>query len=280
MLSWMYTLHSRLRQSEYVGPNRCLPCTVVNLLIAVALAGAFTLVALPVGVVALVTSLAAIYFRGYLIPGTPTLTQQYFPDSVLAWFGKQPTAADGAGAVQFTESPSPAGDEVDGPAQRLVAAGVVQPCSDSEDLCLAPKFKETWWRRIEQFRERKTAKEQLAATIRVDPDVLSFDEELGPGFTVSHEGEKIAHWSSKGAFLADLAADPTLGEWLPGWDELPDNTRTELLVRLRALLQQCPACNRELDENVDTMSSCCGADVRTVSLDCPQCGTVFSGTDR
>lgn len=280
MPSWMRTVHSRLRQSEYVGPNRCLPCTVLNLLIAGALAGVLALVALPLGVVGLVASLAAIYFRGYLIPGTPTLTQQYLPDRVLAWFGKQPTAADGAGTMQFTDTPSRVADEADDPAQRLVAAGVVTPCSDSDDLCLAPKFRETWWRRIEQFRERETARDQLAATIRVDPEALSFDEESGTGFTVSYEGDRIAHWSSKGAFFADLAADPTLGEWLRGWDELPDSTRTELLVRLRALLQRCPACNRELDENVDMMSSCCGPDVRTVSLDCPQCGSLFSGTDR
>ncbi|SDJ29581.1 hypothetical protein SAMN05216226_1026 [Halovenus aranensis] len=277
MPSRIRTIHSRLRQDEYVGPNRCLPCTAVNLVIAGGVAGAFAVVTVSLGVTAFVVAVLAIYFRGYLVPGTPTLTQRYFPEQVLVLFGKQPTATDGAGATQ-TAAVGPS-DETDEPAQQLVGAGVVEPCADVDDLCLAPSFRETWWRRIERFRDNERAKEQLAATIRVDPAALSF-EEKSAGFVVGYQGDRIAQWSSKGAFLADLAADPTLGEWVSGWSELPDHARTEHLVRLRAMLERCPACDEQLEENVETMSSCCGSDIQSISLDCPECGSLFTGTDR
>lgn len=275
MLSRIRTVHSRLRQNDYVGQNRCTPCTVVNLLIAGVVAGALALVTVPLGVAGFVVSVTAIYFRGYLVPGTPTLTQRYLPDRVLAWFGKQPTAADGAGARGATTLLD-AGDE---PAQRLVEAEIVQPCPDADDLCLTPSFRETWWRRIEQFRETERATEQLAATIQVDPDALSVYEEP-TGFAVRYQGDRIGQWSSEGAFIADLAADPTLGEWISDWEALSDQTRTEHLVRLRAMLEQCPACGEDLQENVETVSSCCGPDIRNISLACPACGTLFTGTDR
>lgn len=278
MPSRIRSIHSRLRQEQYVGSNRCLPCTAVNLLIAGIVAAALGVVTVSLGVAAFAVAVVAIYFRGYLVPGTPTLTQQYLPDRVLAWFGKQPTATDGAGTRRTTDARTPPG-EADEPAQRLVAAGVVEPCGDVDDLCLSSSFHETWWRRIEQFREPERAKEQLAATIRVDPAALSFEEEP-TGFAVEYQGDRIGQWSSKGAFLADLAADPTLGEWIGAWGELSDQTRTEHLVRLRAMLERCPACGAELQENVETISSCCGPDIRNVSLECPACGTLFSGTDR
>ncbi len=80
----------RFREPEYTGENRCVPCTVINSVLAVVL----TLIASALGPVAalvvLVGSAASIYYRGYLVPGTPELTQRYLPDRVLALFGKTP----------------------------------------------------------------------------------------------------------------------------------------------------------------------------------------------
>lgn len=78
------TLRSRLddlRVEEHTGDDRCVPCTAVNLVLAV---GAGMLVAVggrkrglrrpaAVAVAALTTALATlvIVLRGYLVPGTP-----------------------------------------------------------------------------------------------------------------------------------------------------------------------------------------------------------------
>ena len=90
----MSTRLDTLRQPEYTGENRCTPCTVVNVCIAALLAVAVG-VAFPLaGVVVFVLSLAAIYLRGYLVPGTPTLTKRYLPNRVLALFDKAPDSTD------------------------------------------------------------------------------------------------------------------------------------------------------------------------------------------
>ena len=98
----------RFRRPEYTGENRCLPCTVVNLVFASVLSGAVATVSSPAAAVAVfVLSVALIAVRGYLVPGTPTLTARYLPDRVLARFdshepGDVTTEQADAGADGFT----------------------------------------------------------------------------------------------------------------------------------------------------------------------------------
>ncbi|ELZ95835.1 hypothetical protein C440_06082 [Haloferax mucosum ATCC BAA-1512] len=79
-----------LHQPEYTGKNRCEPCTLLNLFIAAVLGSAVARKSKLAGAVAFGVSIALIYLRGYLVPGTPTLTKRYLPPEVLTWFGKDP----------------------------------------------------------------------------------------------------------------------------------------------------------------------------------------------
>lgn len=285
--SWLDELSDRLSR---LGVSRSL--AVLSGALAVGLTLALGHVAVAVGILVGGVSVAALSRRG----------QQLFEVSPpLGQFSRQsggpehpPIVTDGAGPGDPTSAISPRTDtdrtdppedtDADETARRLLTAGVVEPCAQADDLCLAAAFHEQWWRRIGQCRDTETAKQRLAAVIDADPRVLSFDtrDRSGPGaaFVVSHEGDTIAQWPSRGAFLADLAAEPTLAEWIGDWAELPDRTRTELLVRLRALLDTCPACDRSLRQNVETVSTCCGGNLRRVSVECPACGSVFNATSR
>ena len=84
------SLRDRIREPEYTGENRCVPCTVLNVVLAVALTAATAVFGPVVAAVVLVASLGSIYYRGYLVPGTPELTKRYLPDRVLRLFGKAP----------------------------------------------------------------------------------------------------------------------------------------------------------------------------------------------
>ncbi|WP_254762410.1 hypothetical protein [Natrinema marinum] len=116
-----------LKQPEYTGENRCEPCTVLNLLIAAVVGSLVARKSRLGGLVAVGVSLALIYLRGYLVPGTPTLTKRYLPPAVLRWFGKDPESevASGLGGVDTATSrdaesisvadstdPSPPADDV------------------------------------------------------------------------------------------------------------------------------------------------------------------------
>lgn len=91
-----------LKQPEYTGENRCEPCTVLNLGIAAVVSTAIARKSRLGGLLAAGVSIALIYLRGYLVPGTPTLTKRYLPPEVLRWFGKdpEPAVASGLGPVE------------------------------------------------------------------------------------------------------------------------------------------------------------------------------------
>ena len=121
----MRELVTSLRNPEHTGENRCVPCTVVNVVISAA-------VALVVGV-ALAVCLAAVYLRGYLVPGTPTLTTRYLPDRVLALFDKGPRVAGGPSATVAESGSEDAGDGVDGDTDATDDADAADGDTDAAD---------------------------------------------------------------------------------------------------------------------------------------------------
>lgn len=101
------SLGERFREPEYTGENRCMPCTVLNAALALALTVAAAAFGPVTALVVFVGSFASIYFRGYLVPGTPELTKRYLPARVLALFGKAPEGPrdgwEGGGPVRVTD---------------------------------------------------------------------------------------------------------------------------------------------------------------------------------
>jgi hypothetical protein len=118
-----------LRRPEYTGENRCLPCTVVNAVIAAVLGGTVAKKSKPAGLVVLVGSAALIYLRGYLIPGTPELTKRYLPPSVLRWFGKSPEADLATG---FEDLEGPGSEARNGAESETEAEAESEPGAEPE----------------------------------------------------------------------------------------------------------------------------------------------------
>ncbi|WP_259535901.1 hypothetical protein [Halalkaliarchaeum sp. AArc-CO] len=156
-------------------------------------------------------------------------------------------------------------------AELLEEAGIVTETEAGDDLRLTDRFGDVWHRRIERVRTGDRARQQLALVLEVDPDEL-VTEETGGTFIVRLGGNELGKWPSKAAFLADVALHPTLGEWLPVWDDLDGRSRDELLGRLRAFLETCPTCGGELQAiekpNAETGGS-------SVSLMCSECEAVM-----
>ncbi len=117
-----------LRQPAYIGENRCLPCTAVNLFIAVLVSLLLASLSFFLGAAALALFLVLIYFRGYLVPGTPELTARYLPNGVLRLFGKESESRGTTGEFE-----------------QLSAINIVVPCESSpESTCLTPEFRNAW----------------------------------------------------------------------------------------------------------------------------------------
>lgn len=230
VLSW-------LRQPEYTGENRCLPCTAVNVVISVVLAGAVSVVGTPIlGVVVFAASLVAIWLRGYLVPGTPELTKRYLPDRVLRLFGKAP------------ELPAP-GETVDVEAYLVEVDALVEA---GDDVHLTDAFSREWLDAIDAVRDDTAA---------AAGDVLDLDdpevEQRGEATVVTDGGMTAANWPSRAALLADLGAVRVLDARDPSWDARDRGEQGRILAGLRLFLDTCPDCGGTPELGEDTVESCC-----------------------
>jgi hypothetical protein len=222
----------RLRQPAYTGENRCVPCTVANVAIAVGLTAGIAVTwrrlvgtGWPVASsVFLLAAFAAIWLRGYLVPGTPTLTKHYFPRWLLAAFDKEPPVA----TDESTAEPAARNPET-----LLSEAGVVEPCADADDLCLDDEFRAAWDDRIAALADANARRAALAHRFGVVADAIELrDRELGVvAVTTDREsetthGRTLAEWPSRATVIADLAADGALADHIDGWEGFGERTRT------------------------------------------------------
>ncbi|MFT4947518.1 MAG: hypothetical protein ACI8TL_001762 [Natronomonas sp.] len=255
----------RVRRPEYTGESRCVPCTIVNTIIAlvaaavVAVAGRLRVgpaVGVVAGGVVLAVSLAAIYLRGYLVPGTPALTKRYLPRRVLAWFGKSPerTTVD---------------TDLD-PEEALVSADALEPCADRDDLCLTAEFRERWHDGIGRLESENTGRERLLDVLGLEDGSIEF-EEHGEAFRATIDGNVVGRWESEAAFLADLGAAEVLEERIANWGELPVRERSQLLSGLRIFVDTCPSCGGRPEFGTDTVESCCTTH-EVAAVSCADCG--------
>lgn len=257
---------SRWKHPEYTGSKRCLPCTVVNIFIAVGLAAVSVVTVsaagsqwgLPVGASILLGSLLLIYFKGYLVPGTPSITKRYLPRRVLAAFGKA------GGGVRS--------DAQFDPDAELRAAGLVVEGSD--DLHLLPEFERAWWTAIDDIGSADMSVEaeilqRLAALGGFDVD----ESELVDGprsFQAWYGDELVANWESRAACIADVAAADIVPEYDHWWDDRPLAMQAELLGALRLFLERCPVCHGSVTLSHEVVSSCC-YDYDVVATTCGDC---------
>jgi len=234
----------RLRRPEYTGENRCIPCTAVNSCLALVVTALVTLLLGPLGgLVVLVGSLGTIYFRGYLVPGTPTLTMRYFPPWLLELFGKD---------LELRATLTP----VEGVAVRATPEGER----------LIGSFASAWDERIESMRADGVTDDDVATLLGVEEA-----SNVGEAAYVADGG--LRRWLSASALLADAAAASVLdvrgGE---AWASLDPDERVATLRDLRKHLGYCPLCGGELDdEETETIETCCTESERVLMATCIDC---------
>ena len=266
-------LLSRLRQPEYTGENRCLPCTVVNTAIAAVLSAAVGMAAVAVtaatvpvgGALGLGTfglCTASIYLRGYLVPGTPQLTKRYFPPWLLELFGKEQPE----GLADRDARPE---EEFD-PERELTAVGALEECADGEDLCLTDSFRVDWETAVDRVEETGADRTELLAILNVDDGEVTY-EEFGNAFRARVDERMAGKWESRAAFLADLGAARVLQRRHPDWDRLGLRERSRLLNGLRLFIDTCPSCGATPEFGTDTVESCCSTH-QVVAVSCTGCG--------
>jgi hypothetical protein len=262
------SLLKRVRQPEYTGENRCLPCTAMNLVIAVVLSGVLGYAAVAGGLgvtagaaiagIAFVPSIAAIYLRGYLVPGTPELTKRYFPAWLLDLFGK----ADDRETFTVDET-------VD--VEAVLHEAAILEEKPHGDLGLTAAFEREWYDQIAEERDEETSRQALADIIGVDADGLTFQEFSDSAFVAMYDDRRVGHWESRAAFLADAAAGRVLPGYYDDWDQASPAARGQILAGLRLFIEECPDCGGDVRFGQEVVESCCRS-YPVVAVTCEDCG--------
>lgn len=259
----------RLRQPEYTGDNRCLPCTIGNVTIAFVASTFVALASIPVAVALFVLALAAIYFRGYLIPGTPELTKQYMPARVLAVFDKHPAAdAHGGPDLEVFDRLEDERQNAVEPDQYLLDTGVIELTDDGADYRLTDTAAAAIDRHLGPVREAGTDHEALPAVFGTDRDAITPRDREYPAVKVDY---RVRKWPSEAALYADLATHEALVELTDDWLDVPVDQRPRILEALRGFQRVCPNCGGEIGFSDDVVESCCGQ-YRVTTIDCADCG--------
>ncbi|WP_128478846.1 hypothetical protein [Halorussus pelagicus] len=251
-------LIEQFRQPEYTGENRCTPCTIVNVVIAAVGSAMVSYVVTPIGgTMAFSLSLAAIYLRGYLVPGTPTLTKRYFPDWVLAKFDK------------LEDEEVEVSEEEREPEEVLADAGAVEPCEQMDDLCLSESFRSAWHDNMESINEDGSEKSLLSDVLDVEEEKLEF-EEHDEAMVAQYDDGRLGQWESRAALVADLGAAKVLEDSYADWDDLTVTNQSRVLSGLRIFLETCPDCGGAIQMEQDTVESCCRT-MDVVAVSCSEC---------
>lgn len=237
-LERVWTGLEALKNPAHTGENRCRPCTVFNVAIALGVSGVLAARrSFAVGSAAMLTCGAVIYLRGYLVPGTPAITQRFVPPWLLAQLGKEP--------------------------RRQLPA-------DLGSVVGSRRFRTAWRDRIDALRDTEITPRQVAATLGVPESDVST---VPGGVAFAVRGEELLHWESEAALVADVAAAEVLAARADRWSTLDHDERRRGLAELRRRLDRCPGCDGPLDRETDRLVSCCRDDQDVVSVTCRDCET-------
>jgi len=229
------------KDPQYTGANRCFPCTVVNLIIAATIATLLGVFVPSLGLVFFAFAVATIWLRGYLIPGTPELTKQYFPEWLLRWFGKAP--------------PKPTAADVD-PGEYLQQHAFIVEDEAIDDLVINPIIKEDWWVRVADLSAEQSDKAALSQFSDLPASELTLGWE-DDAYVARIDEERIGSWESRSAFVADMAAHRVFASQTTDWDRLFVAQRAEIVGAFRLFIEQCPTCEGTVTMDQDVVESCC-----------------------
>ena len=214
---------------EYTGEDRCLPCTAVNVVGVAVVALLLGRRRRALGVLAALVGVAAIWLRGYAVPGTPR-----FAPRLVA-----PLPVDFGGTHGVDDGTDP-----EAVMETLVPTGAL--VVDGETLRLADTFRTALDERIGSLRAADGAELAERAAAAAGPDIAG---EVHDG-RILLDGHRDA-WLSRPVAVAETAVVELLRK--RGVDGA---VAREAARPLRAFIETCPVCDGTVRDT--TLRNCCG----------------------
>lgn len=262
-----------IQQPLHTGENRCFPCTVINITLAFVTSIVIALILMErttevISVVisgcAFVSSVIIVWLRGYIVPGTPTITKRYMPNKLLRLFGKpsKELKPQIGGIGKSIKSVQINLQKI------LMEARAIEPCLDTDDLCLSGYFARQWDDTLDAIGEYPDP-EIVIDVFGFNFTNINFNEH-GGAVSVRSGNRLIGKWPSRTALRIDIAGCQLLSSMVPDWGELTPHERSQIVAGLRIFLEKCPGGGPvKLQE--ETVESCCSSH-EVVSLICSESG--------
>jgi len=255
------TVIDRLRRPAYIGANRCWPCTAINLVVVVLLAGVAGLLFAPLGPLVLLGGGVLVYLRGYVVPGTPE-----FAPRIVAHLPFDVGPSKHVESDSIAESVDP--ERLLG---TLVEAEVMEERGD--ELRLTEPYREAFEARMTDLRAlSEPALAERAASVAAGNPTGEVH-----GNRILLDGDRDV-WLSRAVAIAETAAVGTLAEF-----DVPAELRAPAAEPLRTFVRTCPVCAGDVSET--TLKNCCGGPGTSHRkphrpvLACEECSTVIHEFD-
>ena len=247
------TYFSSLKNRRYTGENRCLPCTIVNL--AIGLVGGLVVSTLSplAGLLCVFVSISLIYFRGYLVPGTPELTKKHLPNPILKLFGKDPLSELTQG--DLAESPEEKAEELE---RCLHTLGVIQENKGLEQMELCEEFEKIWSEELDQIISVDDPLSVLLKNVGVTK-IKHDDIRDGPSIFANEDGDVIGNWPSTMAIHIDLATERAIDRYSKLWSKIEPEQRLKIIASLRIFVARCPNSGGKIITESKTVETCCSS---------------------
>lgn len=202
--------------------------------------------------------LTVIAVRGYLVPGTPTITKHYLPDRVLKRFDKH--EMNHVNPTDHTEKHEP----VD-PQTIFQKANILESCGN--DICLVTDFRKDW--QTNRYSVRENWEAEIAAYSGF-PETELTHLHHDDAITIEHDGKQLAYWESFAAAVADISASKALNGRYSDWNELSVADKGQVLTSFRVFAEQCPDCETDIYPEQKEVETCCRS-FEVVDLHCDEC---------
>ncbi len=243
----MKKLIKQLQDENHTGRNRCIKCTVFNIILSIVLSVVLFVILLveftgaqsvAVAGIFLLLSFTTIWLKGYFVPYTPQITRKFFPQRVLHWFGKENPSSPIRSFDPSSHVPS------------LETANVLVYSDDHEDYVVSDDIIANI---SERYSKDSPEVDNLLEQVGIE-DVAVLDR--GKKIYLISDDERIHYWPSEKALAIDAILVDILEESVITWKMRPPEERLNLLATVRLFFQQCPDGEHTIGK-VSEYETCC-----------------------
>lgn len=274
----------RIKNPNHTGENRCFPCTVLNLLIIIGVGLLIGVFQIYLGFAFTIIGIVVIYFRGYLVPYTPLITEYLFLDRLVGHFTRSHSATSNSTYGSKTNGDTDQSlvetefetiqqlnryreNKVD-PALFLHDCGILECVDTSGNWQFSNGIIGDIDQHIQEYRSNLISLSTFEEFFDVPRDHLELKNREYPVIRVNR---RIWKWPTRSALIIDLALEKTIREYTSEWEALPLRQRMEILESFRPLYAKCPLCSADLELTEHMHESCCRS-AKVHQLRCAECG--------